>query len=536
MAVATLRAVRDKEIVRIGFEYENSVPLQIGSLTARLFHKFTNAAGTQQSVKIGDFVLDSGKVKYTNNTGNFRAEVGICVLNPRYVDNLYVELDETYTGSIITHSANVLIGDDPTELPLPNNPVRPPEFIENEPPLPPVLPAPNNPTPAQDVIITDPVINTQLFELTNSPITVNSYSTKIVYNDDAWETISEYDSENPYIENSTENYLPDAGFNLSGIENNITVPKNWSVSGAGFIINSNLRDGPVGGTKYYEVRASNPNSFNAFSSLRFSRSQFTISGGTTNLTISWYYQIYNGENQLYTNTPPFTDWTLKTTFFNDEGWVIGNKNVQISASPADRDKWILASATIAVPTNATDISFAFETGDINTHDIFTIRIYLPQVEANMLPTSRCLTSRGMDRIYTGGSVAIKTPVSFIFEALHSAHAPIRGLFDNTQNNVNGLRLFLAYGAMHLRLINGAGIIIASADSSTIAATEGDFVNYACKIFSNRVEFYANGALLNTTAPIGPISYNSPFLIGSLNQSNTSINGKIGRVVISTITP
>lgn len=527
-------AVLDKQIIKVFYQHENDTDVAASQLTFSLNHHYATKAGNEGDLLLEKIVVPVDYVQAGINGSVFSYEASVQFVNPKYYTHLTVTVSEHYMGSgPASYNCDVLEGDSDLIIPLPVNPVRPPQFIENEP----VNPLPEN---SPDIVVLEPVANPYLYSPSTHGVSVESYSKKIVYSrkDNKFSETTENEIinlDNVYIENGITNFAKNASF-LDVIESSGSnfYPKDWQVDAPGFIVSSGFFDSDIENINFWQLHLTNPNPFSAIDSIALKTSA-RIPLGTSQLAMSLRYQQFIGDTPSG-NDAPFETVVLKSSFIASDDSIISQSQISSSLIFTSDNLWEICSFCFSCPTSAVRIDMSIETGSIKNTMLSTLRILLPQLENCYTATSPCLTVRRFDKIQSPRQVRVQVPVGFVIQTTHTTTPEIRGLAELNEAGSGGVRIYLSNGRINFRQLDEYGSIIFTAQSLPVPRQPGETVSYCTYIDSAGVHFYADGSLISSAAGSLNFNYSANIIIGSLIANNTTINSKLGNVSITTIKP
>jgi hypothetical protein len=528
-----LGAVLDRRIVKVFYRHDDVANVAPSQLNFTLNHHYTSKAGNDGFLTLEQVSVPVDFIRAGKDNSYFTYESDVEFINPKYYTNLSVSVSENYIGTgPVSYTCDVLICDDDLIVPLPVNPVRPPEFEENESPA----PLPENST---NVIDPEPAINPYLYALKSSGVAITQYSSKIIYDGRQnlfYKTVKNEikNFDNLLIENSVVNFTKNSSFFETYGKGSNVVPKFWDIDGPGLILSSSVFDSDLGDVNVWQIHVTNPNSFSALDSITL-KTSMDLPAGTSQLTFSFRYQQFIGDTSAGEGAP-FENFTLNNTFLALDGSVISQSSFNSSVKFTSDAAWESVYFSFACPTGAVKLNVSLESNSLATTDLSTFRVLLPQLENCYVATTPCLISRDYDQVTTPKQVKIAVPVGFIFETFHSINPEIRGIFELNEAGAGGLRAYLSNGRLNLRQLDVYGAILFTAQSGNINKNAGDLASYCIFIDGNLVSFYVDGNLISTAPAAMSFSYESYVSLGSLFSINTSINSSLKNFVITTVKP
>lgn len=507
-----LSAVRDDNIITASYEFTsdalNPDPVDVD---VRLIHQSKSANGTFSDQIVKEFIIPADNFQIEGlgiPDSPIKQTASVKILNPRYINNLFLEASETRDGSPITTRVPILKDITSDESRLVNNPIDRVEHPENRPPLPKSKPEDNVSEP-------QPELKTTLYDLSQDGIELLQSGKKIVLNELGRFIEQDYNEkvEPLLIENSSTNYA----LNPSLIGDQI--PDNYDVEATGFTFNSDILDGEITNTNVWQLRFSNSSLLNAFApKIKYTQPQ-PIAQGLNDITASTYYRLWTASTEL-----PFQQLSFEITYYDSNDNEI-NTDTQAATVQLTRFDWKLANVTFTnIPFTATKYSLALVLSSVEITELFQIQIYLPQVEPGSIPTSRMLESRIQDK-YQTPEVELSLPLYFKIRTQHY-NAPSRGLLGSAVHNKDGIVFFNANNKLYYRQYDPNGTLLASATSSSISINDGADVSYGLFLTDTTAEFYVDNALLSSHSVTNTLDQTKSLFVGSLGNSGTAMNTQL----------
>jgi len=513
MGISSLSANLDNSVIHCAYyrdiqSGESAYPVD---LSVSIRHQYANSTNVLNEIVLEDFIILKD---YLNTTGligvsDVEQTLEFHVLNLRYLNNLYVEVREIRDGLPVLTRVPILIGDTDAD-PLPDNPVKYPEFSEN---IPEVVPLAN--------ISVHRVDSGAMYMLEATPLTPIQSSKRIYLVEENGEQIFkqvDYNetSDRLFIENSITNLLPNPQFLGSD------QPDLWDIEIAGIVLNSNLLIGEIPDTSIWRIRASNSNVFNAFNHITIKTTdKHNIYSGLNALTYSTYYRVSSSSKNI-----PFNSFNVKVNFYYNDDFISSDEST--IAVTSEVDVWVLLDATWSqIPLTANKYSLEFNIIDIDTTELFTLDLYIPQLEASTFATTRTLDSRIQDKFLTGTSFEINLPFFIFVQTHYVAGVGIRGLFSTTTNQANGFEFLASNDTLRFKQYSTTGNVIVNVVSGNFPPLEhNSIVDYGVDVTQTAISFYLNGVMLSTIPCSLSIDQNKNYLVGSLEKSNTTINTEL----------
>ena len=374
-----------------------------------------------------------------------------------------------------------------------DNPIKEPLHEENTP----ALPAETN------VLVPEPILNTTLVSYV-SLIPVKT-SKRLFLLDGNFIT-ADYDEAQPtYIENQSVNLATDPFFTGNAYE----------VEAPGFVVLEQKRVLQETSYVYLQYKLRNPSFLNAFNSATFKPKVPIAITGSGPFTVSMFVQLLP---EFGTDTTPVNIVKIGLVCYDNTSTVLST--TASSFLTTQILDWTLLSHTIAsLPYNTSMLSFFLEVPDIETNEAFYLNIFCPQLEPLSLPTTRVIDQRIQDE-YRTDFVPLKY-FSAMVETTHTIKNGIRGLLDSTILGKNGFQWFVSGNTLYLRKFDSFGVMISNM-SAPFTATDNTDIKYGLVTSVANTQFLINDAVVATLPPIDLSTTNS-ILVGSLFQSNTTIN-------------
>jgi hypothetical protein len=527
-------AVLDKQIIKVFYRHMHTTNVAASQLKFNLKHSYTSKSGSTGELELEQVSVPVDFVRVGLVDSSYVYEAAVEFVNPKYYKDLSVYVSENYMGTgPTTYQCDVLTGDDDLIVPLPVNPIRPPQFPENEIP---------NPLPQESINIVkpEPVVAPYVYSLKTNGVSVSQYSSKILYKKSENKFFKTVENEignlsSVVVENGISNFLKNASFysKEESAGSNI-YPKDWTVVAPGFIVSSGLFESDIDGINFWQLHLTNPNSFSALDSIAL-KTEADIPIGTTQLSVSLRYQQFVGDVPAG-NEYPFESMVLKNNFIASDGSLISQSTVSASVFFTSDDFWDVVSFSFPCPTSASRVEISLETSSISTTFLSTLRVLLPQLENCYTTTTPCITERVSDKIYSPSQLKFKSPVGFFIETSHTNNPEIRGFLELNQAGLGGLKLYLSNSRLNFRQVDSSGSIIFTAQSTQIFKDNGQLTKYGVFIDENSVGFYCDNVLISSVNASLDVSYFCNLSLGSLFSNNTAINSKLDNLVVTTVKP
>lgn len=496
-------------------------------VTIKLIHQFTTPANATEELELQTFVVPASYLTQSGLTAVTPVQqiADFHIANPRYIEDLFIEISETRDTAPIVTRVPVLNGDDATVPVLPDNPFKDPEHEEN---IREEIPERNISTPEED-------INPILYNLDSDDLALVQASKRIFlegnvfFSQDFNEKLDVI-----YIENSITNFLPNADFELTGTVGSLEIPQEYTVAAPGMVVSSQVIDGQIENTSIWRTRTTNNNPFNAFDTVTFGLSEkVALFSGINSLTISLFYTVVSDFG-----VTPFSDFKVRANFYNTIGDLISTEETLVPVG-AEGDKWKLLFGTFQgsqIPLAATQFDFEIEIAAIGSTDPFTLQFYLPQAESSPFPTTRTLDNRIHDKYLTTRAIDLKLPLYFVATALHVIGPGIRGLVSSTTDQKDGIQFLASSDTLRVKAFDVTGNLLFNIASDTFSVTEGDVTEYGLFLDGSTIEFFLNGSSLSTISQSHTLDQTKEICVGSLEASNTTINSVIRGFKILRTTP
>jgi len=504
---------------------DDEMPIDV---TIKLIHQFITPANTVEELELQNFIIPSTYLSQSGLTAVTpviqSAEFNIA--NPRYLDDLFIEISEVRDTLPVITRVPVLNGDDLAIPVLPDNPFKDPEHEEN---IPIEIPERNISTP-------EDVVNPILYTLEADDLMLVQSSKRIyLENNEFFSQDYNEKLETIYIENSITNFLPNPDFALTQTVSGATdVPQGYSLDAPGMVVSSRVIEGPIAGTSIWRSTVTNNNPFNAFDTVTFGLSQkVPLFTGINSLTVSLYYTVVSDFG-----TTPFSEFKVRANFYNTLGNLISTEEATVPVGEEGND-WKLLFGTFQgsqIPLAATQFDFEIEIAGVSSTDPFTLQLYLPQAESSPFPTTRSLSDRIHDKYITTRAVELKLPLYFVVTADHVIGPGIRGLCSTTTEQKDGIQFLASSDTLRVKGFDVNGNLLFNIASDTFSITEGDEAEYGLSLDGTTIEFFLNGSSLSTHSLTHALDQTRELCVGSLEPSNTTINSIIRGFKILRTTP
>lgn len=515
MGISSISANMDDKIIHCAYyrDIEQGESYSPVDLTVSVKHQYVNSANVANELILEQFIIPKEYLESSGLMGASPVEqkVEFHVLNLRYLDNIFIEIQEVREGVPILTRVPVLDGDDERVEPLAVNPEKHDEFEEN---IPEVVPDRNISIQKTDIGI--------LYSLAETELLAGQSSKRIYLVEENGEQIfiqQEYNevTDRIYIENSIVNFAPNSSFVGTDI------PDLWEIDAPGIILNSYILDGPVESTKLWKIRASNPNIFSAFNSISLKTIKSNIFSGLTALCFSVYYKL-KCEADI-----PFNKWVAKFNFYYNDDF-IRSEEIVGTVTP-QKNQYILLVFPLGgmhVPLTANKYSFELIIDEIDSTDLFDLQFYLPQIESSSWATTRTLDSRVEDKYVTGNIFKLNLPFYLLLKTHYIGGIGARGLAASTINQKNGFEFLSSNDKLRFRWYDATGNALINIASASLPSGVhvGDVVEYGLWVTETAIEFYINNILLSSHANTVNIDQNQSYIIGSLEKSNSTINSEL----------
>lgn len=517
-------AVLDHNIIH--GEYLHTIPMGGGSdtvdVTVRIFHQFQNDVGTTKEIELESFVVPATflRVEGHDDVEDVTQTFDINIANPRYLTNLFLETEEIRSSGTIVTKVPVLDGTDPTIDIFPTNPIKEP-LLENR-------PEELLESPPENIIVPEPVFGSIVYSLDQGLTQLQA--SRRIYLEESVEfgefRIQDFNEEidRIFVEDSISNLLPNPDFANFVVTGAQVSPEKYEIEAPGLVTTSKLEDGDIEETNIWKIRASNPNLFNPMNSLTIKMTELAdLFTGSDSLTFSVFHKIASDFGQT-----PFVEFSIKVNYYDGSETFISSFSK--TAAVANQDKlWHLISASFEgseVPLTAEKFDIEFSIADIETTEPFTLRLYLPQVEHQPYSTTRTLASRILDRYETKESVTLDLPLTIQMRTFHRNGSSIRGIFDSTLSNKDGVQFFASTDKLHFKQIDASGTVLFNIASSTFSLSNDEEVTYSVFFDGTDVKFFLGETLVSSHPAVVVLDQIRSPVVGSLNLSNTTINSEI----------
>lgn len=519
MASTAIAATLDRDFIRTKYRYTpDPTEGAVADLTFKLFYQFQNSAGTQDTVLLETIDVLGGYLRVTGQAASGEAvaqETEVIFANPRYRTGLSVEVSGIRQGSPVVMSVPVHDGYEERVQELPSNPVRTPEFQENEPVY-------KLESPVHNIVETIPPVQARVYSLAVDGLKVVQEGHRYVPTADDLSFTTQGDVYT--VENSTQNLLTNPLFSGSA---SASIPQGFSIQAPGFIVSSNRIEGPIADTYQWRVRASNPNFLNAYDNLDLlDNASMAIPLGLDYLTYSVYYR-------LESVSQPISSATYRWQFFSSTDVYLGQStDTQVVNPTSQSQQWQRVSFTGVVPNNAAKVVGTLSFGPTESTDYFVITLYLPQMEVGVAATSFTPTSRVADVLRATGPITFSEPVYVMLETTNQPG--MRGLLDTTTNGLSGFQWFTNNGILAFKIYDGGGIATYTAISPPFVAPSGN-IRYGLAFTGGNLVFYLNDSVYYTQV-LPTYSITATPIVGSLFSSNTAINNTIWDFRVTRVLP
>lgn len=522
MADTSLAAVLEDNIVYVEYFFDPSiVDNTVADVTFSLIHQYAQSNGTAQEIVLQEFVVPGNLLRNSgmaNTSLPIEQRASIRLINPRYSTGLVVQSQEIRSGNQVTTRVPVLVDPQDVIQGLPSNPEKDPQFHENVPAI----------KPMHNVISEDLNLNPVFYSLQTDGVQVIQSSSRIYLNSEGIFEEATIGAETTpiYIENAITNLLPNMLFSKTTAQV-LGPPDDYVIASPGFVVGSNVVAGDVTGQQVWRIRANLTSFLSAFNILTLRTvNPVTIPQGLDTLTSSLYYQVTSASG-----ITPFNNLVFRLFYLDAEGLQIGSPVITSTPVAAQGQTWNLFSNTFTnIPASATSVRWDVETDAVESTDKFVLLVTLPQLEVSAIATTRAFEPRIQDR-YQTNPLNIDLPCYIEVQTIHSNEAGLRGLFDTTVTGQNGYQFLVTGNQLQFRVLDSNGSRIVSAFSLPFSAISGAMAAYGVYVDGDQASFYLNGTLINSTTAIFTQTSSQRALVGSLEASNTAVNGPLLDVLV-----
>ena len=516
MGTSSLAANLDGKVIHCAYlrdiqAGESAYPMD---LAVSVKHQYVNSVNIVNEIVLEEFVISKDYLETKGLAGVSDVEQALefHVLNLRYLNDIFIELREVRDSVPVLTRVPVL-SDTSDADPLPVNPMKYAEHDEN---ISEIKPDVNVSIHSNDAGV--------IYSMSETPLLPIQSSKRIYLVEENGEQIFtqvDYNelSDRIFIENSISNLIPNPQFVGTDKPDK---PDAWNVDTAGIVLNSYIQPGDIENTNFWRIRASNSNVFNAFNHVSLLISdKHNMYSGLNALTFSTYYRVSCDSKNI-----PFNNFNVKLNFFFNDSFIRSEESTLVVTDQLKT--WTLLSSTFSeIPLTANKYTLELDLADIDTTELFTLDLYLPQLEASPCATTRTVDSKIQDKLVTGSSFELN-PSFFIFARTHFVSGVgNRGLFSSTTNQANGIEFLASNDRLRFKQYGVAGNIVLNFASNHFPALEnGSIVDYGIWVTATSINFYLNGVMLSSHPCTFAISQNKSYLVGSLEKSNTTINTEL----------
>jgi hypothetical protein len=520
--MASISAVLDHQTVRVEYLHQPSQNTDPVDLTVKLIHKFVSPSGIHQRVVLNEKVILAKYQKTDGLSGlsDVQQTVELIFQNPKYLKDLFVEVDEVRNNILQTKEVPVLQGDlvdsNLNGGSIVSNPIRNEDLLENTPVLEPEK-------PMDTIQVAEPPMRAVIFDLTKNTnkLKVLQSASRITLSDNKF---VEWELNAPLfnlMENSIDNSAPNPSFlpATSG-----KAPQKWEFEAPGFIISTGGYLGDISGTFKWKVTASNPNWVNAFNKVKLKMLEdVEVLPG---LPIVFSIFIKNLLGDL-----PFSGYSILATFKDVGHAVIGTSETTIPISAAPRN-WAEYSKVIdlsEIPAATSYVSFSVSTTEVQGSGYMSMEFYLPQLEFSIKPTSHTVTDRIQD-IYQIQNTTLKPPFTIAATINYYNVSGMRGILDSTYNG-SGLKFNINRNTLIATILN-SNAIVGSAVATFTGPQNGDEITVKVSVDAalNMKLLFGDNVLISSVAGLFPET--SQFLIGSHVESNRTLSSELHQLLIT----
>lgn len=452
----------------------------LGKITMKLKHTFKPPQGGIQTL-----LLDERDIL------NPESEFNYSFLNPRYLDNLELEVDFHYQSGVTTQKVTVLDADeDDVDLSLPSNPIREggsvtqgnPQFDEN---------VPFDPDP-DDMIIEVEGIANEIFDLDMDEFDIPQSPVREdfgVYSEEATTNVIH----NPELNSTTAGYLIDA---------------------PGFT--QNLHYYANGGSGVLRATVTNTSLINAFSDVNLKSQLFSINCGNSYITLSTYYR------QITEHMAEEAELFLE--YYNNRKQLLSVVKKPFEA--VRRQEYIREEATFTnIPSATAYVSWGVVFKNVTDTSPLTVEITKPQLEHNNRATTYTSNFRDFDVIRTN-QIQWSPEFYMKLKTLFSSNG-LRGLVDTTVSGKDGFRWMASNNQMQFRILDSAGSTVLNVMSDPILKELNDEIEYGISIEKQYIKFYVDGELHSEKqVSYPPFDFQGTAFVGRLEPSGAALNSKI----------
>ena len=481
-------------------------------LSIQVLHQFIDSADVLKEIVLESFsipknYLETKSVSHLSN--DLHQKVDFTVLNLRYLSNIFIQVDEIRESISISTTGEVLFADDETIEKLPDNPQKDTENDEN---LPEVVPMPE-----ENIVVLEKEMTTEYYSLEKDGFSSIQAAMKIYLYQNIF-VLQEYNEESPrlFIENSANNLVLNNKFTDQSEQER--VPRSWSIVSPGIIVNSHIMPlDEIEGINFWQLRITNPNLFSAFNGVTLANEVTDLPSGLSDISFSVYYQVKPTGKQF-----PFNSITVFFKYFLDD---LELSTDEISADWSEiKNLWGLLTATSTVPSNANKYSIEMDIGEIDITDLFSFDLCLPQVESNVLPTTRIISQRVQDKITTSREIVLEKPYYVSLKTRHRNTE--RSWFSSTTSQKNGIELIATGNTLVFRSFDNTGLLENDLSSTAFIANAKDVVEYGVRVTEAMVDFYFNKTLVTSTLSFPVPNKTAICMVGSSERDNTTIDEEL----------
>ena len=520
MGSTSVSAVQDRNVIHSKYVRsfvvgDNSAPVD---LDIKIIHTYRDSSNVPKEVVLETMTIPSASLLQKGNLGLslYTQEMELTVSNLRYISDVFLEITEVRDNLLLVKRVPVLVGDE-TQIPkLPSNPIKEPQFSENQAPSRYVVPA--------NVITPEAIIAPILYSFYERSLDATTTSRRVFLGPNNTFVEQEYADTNEmvFIENVVTNLLPNPLF--TNVTNKI--PDDYEISAPGINLNSYVEPvADIAGTSQWRIRASNPNVFSAFNSIELRTKEIRpLVPGTPFLAASVYYRV---TSQL--GITPFGELNLSLNFY-DSGEMLLGSVVDTIPVAGEGANWTLLSTVLnsgQVPLAASFYLLTIEIPNIDRTENFDIQFYMPQLEASSIPTSRAISPRVQDLYYTSDVIRFQKPFYLAVKiAGHSPDSNIKGLADATHLLEDGFQFFTSNDTLTFRQYDVNGALLFTVTSPALGVLLGTPIEYGVYADGTTIEFYRDANLHSTHPQPHTILLNKKIIVGSLESPDTTINSEL----------
>lgn len=438
----------------------------VNSVMLELFHQYTLSQGGEKKVSLQ-------KKEISNPPKEFQYSI----LNPRYLDNLFVEARVITEDGEQVYEVDVLEG---VQEEHPLNPIREGGSLNW-----------NDAVTHQENTPFNPNLDSTMIEnqnIKNEILTIDQ-----IHN------LQEVSRElsGLFAEEATTNLAPDQNFD--------NLPTSYFVTAPGYVVDSRKNDGR------WKISVTNTTLVNAFGEFVINTKKIPFNGSANYISVS--LNIEQTERRA-------TEGSLGVDCFDQNGSVIHQSSIDITIPEKGR----IGQSFAGIPSSTSFISAHVKLDDVTDLDQHIVFIDKFQIETTYKPTTYTASSRPGDALRTP-EINWKPPF-YINLKTDFWDKGFRGLLDTTYGGLDGFQWLLSHNKMLFKSIDSDGNVVYNISSDEIVSNNGDELILGLFVTEDDISFYIDSKLLNKVPANIGFNFDSTAFVGRLESAGFALNEPI----------